>query len=154
MAMGMAMNDKDIVETAAAAGTFTTLTKALREAGLVETLKGAGPFTVFAPTDAAFAKLPAGQLTALMHDKKKLTALLMYHVVPGSMTGAQVMGMSEATTAQGATVMIRMQGDHVMLNGNTTVTSADIKAKNGVIHVIDTVLMPPDAMGAMGAMKH
>ena len=152
--MAMAMNDKDIVETAIAAGTFTTLAKALRETGLVETLKGAGPFTVFAPTDAAFAKLPAAQLKALMRDKSKLRAMLMYHVVPGTMTASQVMGMTDATTAQGAMIAIRMDGSHVMLNGTTTVTSSDIKAKNGVIHVIDTVLMPPDAMGGMGAMKH
>jgi uncharacterized surface protein with fasciclin (FAS1) repeats len=152
--MGMAMNDKDIVETAIAAGTFNTLAKALRETGLVATLKGAGPFTVFAPTDAAFAKLPADQLKALMRDKTKLRALLMYHVVPGNMSAAQVMAMTDATTAQGGMIAIKMDGSHMMLNGMTMVTSADIKAKNGVIHVIDTVLMPPDAMGGMGAMKH
>ena len=158
MAMGsgdaMAMSAKDIVETAIAAGTFNTLAKALHETGLDATLKGAGPFTVFAPTDAAFAKLPAAQLKALMKDKTKLRALLMYHVVPGAMSAMQVMAMTDATTAQGAMIAIRMDGSHMMLNGTTAVTSSDIKAKNGVIHVIDTVLMPPDAMGGMGAMKH
>lgn len=152
--MAMAMSDKDIVETALAAGTFATLTKALREAGLVETLRGAGPFTVFAPTDAAFAKMPAAELKALMRDKAKLRALLTYHVVPGTMTATQVMGMRDATSVQGGKITIGMQGSMMMLNGGTTVTSSDIKAKNGVIHVIDTVLMPPAAMGMMDGMKH
>ncbi len=154
MGMEMAMSDKDIVETAIAAGTFNTLAKALKETGLIATLKGTGPFTVFAPTDAAFARLPAAQLSALLKDKAKLRALLLYHVVAGNVNAMQVMGMKEATTVQGAMVAIRMQGEHVMLNGGTTVTSADIKAKNGVIHVIDAVLMPPDRMGAMDGMKH
>ena len=152
--MAMAMSDRDIVETAQAAGTFATLSKALREAGLTETLKGAGPFTVFAPTDAAFAKLPAAELKALMRDKAKLRALLSYHVVPGTMSAMQVMGMRDATTVQGGKIAIGMQGQTMMLNGGTTVTSSDIKAKNGVIHVIDTVLMPPSAMGMMDGMKH
>ena len=152
--MAMAANDKDIVETAVAAGTFNTLARALRDAGMIETLKGTGPFTVFAPTDAAFAKLPAAQLKALMRDKVKLRALLSYHVVTGTMTATQVMGMRDATTVQGGKIMIGMQGQTMMLNGGTTVTSSDIAAKNGVIHVIDTVLMPPAAMGMMDGMKH
>ncbi|MDZ7631481.1 MAG: fasciclin domain-containing protein [Gemmatimonadaceae bacterium] len=145
--------EKDIVETAVAAGTFNTLAKALTVAGLVETLKGAGPFTVFAPTDAAFAKVPPAALAALLADKAKLTAVLTYHVVPGAVMASQVVGLSEAGTVQGGKVGIRVVDGKVMLNGNTTVTATDIKAKNGVIHVIDTVLMPP-AGGAMGGMKH
>ena len=150
-AQGMAMEGKDIVETAVAAGTFNTLARALTVAGLVETLKGAGPFTVFAPTDAAFAKLPPAALAALLADKAKLTAVLTYHVVPGAVMAAQVVGLTEATTVQGGKVAIKVQGGKVMLNGTSTVTATDIKAKNGVIHVIDTVLMPP---AAMGGMKH
>ena len=150
-AQGMAMAEKDIVETAVAAGTFNTLAKALTVAGLVETLKGTGPFTVFAPTDAAFAKLPPAALAALLADKAKLTAVLTYHVVSGSVMAAQVIHLTEATTVQGGKIAIKVQGGKVMLNGGTTVTATDIKAKNGVIHVIDTVLMPP---AAMGGMKH
>jgi len=142
---------KDIVETAVAAGTFNTLAAALTAAGLVETLKGPGPFTVFAPTDAAFAKIPAAALKALLADKAKLTAVLTYHVVPGTVLAAQVVGLTEAGTVQGGKVAIKVAGGKVMLNGNTTVTATDIKATNGVIHVIDTVLMPP---ASMSGMKH
>lgn len=141
--------EKDIVETAVAAGTFNTLAKALTAAGLVETLKGAGPFTVFAPTDAAFAKLPPAALDALLADKAKLTAVLTYHVVPGAVMASQVVGLSEAATVQGGKVTIKVVDGKVMLNGGTTVTATDIKAKNGVIHVIDTVLMPPTSMEGM-----
>lgn len=150
-ARAQAMAEKDIVETAVAAGTFNTLAKALTVAGLVETLKGTGPFTVFAPTDAAFAKIPPAALQALLADKAKLTAVLTYHVVAGSVMAAQVVGLSEAATVQGGKVAIKVVGGKVMLNGNTTVTATDIKAKNGVIHVIDTVLMPP---ASMSGMKH
>ncbi len=142
-AQGMAMGEKDIVETAVAAGTFNTLATALTAAGLIETLKGAGPFTVFAPTDAAFAKIPAAALKALLADKAKLTAVLTYHVVPGAVMAGQVVGLTEAATVQGSKIAIKVVGGKVMLNGKTTVTATDIKAKNGVIHVIDTVLMPP-----------
>ena len=142
---------KDIVETAVAAGTFNTLAAALTAAGLVETLKGPGPFTVFAPTDAAFAKIPAAALKALLADKAKLTAVLTYHVVPGTVLAAQVVGLSEAGTVQGGKVAIKVVDGKVMLNGGTTVTATDIKASNGVIHVIDTVLMPP---ASMSGMKH
>ena len=107
---------KDIVETAVAAGTFTTLAKALTAAGLIETLKGKGPFTVFAPTDAAFAKLPPATLSALLADKKKLAAVLTYHVVPGKVLAAQVVGMSEATSVQGGKIAIMVMGGKVMLN--------------------------------------
>ena len=134
---------KDIVETAVAAGTFTTLAKALTAAGLIETLKGKGPFTVFAPTDAAFAKLPPATLSALLADKKKLAAVLTYHVVPGTVLAAQVGGMSEATSVQGGKIAIMVMGGKVMLNHSATVTATDIQATNGVIHVIDTVILPP-----------
>ena len=134
---------KDIVETAVAAGTFNTLAKALTAAGLIETLKGPGPFTVFAPTDAAFAKLPAATLTALLADKAKLTAVLTYHVVPGKVLAAQVTGMTEATSVQGAKIGVMVMGGKVMLNHSATVTATDIQATNGVIHVIDTVILPP-----------
>ena len=134
---------KDIVETAVAAGTFTTLAKALTAAGLIETLKGKGPFTVFAPTDAAFAKLPPATLSALLADKKKLAAVLTYHVVPGKVLAAQVVGMSEATSVQGGKIAIMVMGGKVMLNHSATVTATDIPATNGVIHVIDTVILPP-----------
>jgi len=140
---------KDIVETAVGAGTFNTLAAALTAAGLVETLKGPGPFTVFAPTDAAFAKIPAAALQALLADKAKLTAVLTYHVVPGTVLASQVVGLSEAGTVQGGKVAIKVVGGKVMLNGGTTVTATDIKATNGVIHVIDTVLMPPASMSGM-----
>ena len=143
-AQGMAMGQKDIVETAVAAGTFNTLAKALTAAGLIETLKGVGPFTVFAPTDAAFAKLPPAVLNGLLADKAKLTAVLTYHVVPGKVTAAQVTGLSEATSVQGGKIGIHVMGGKVMLNNASTVTATDIQASNGVIHVIDTVILPPN----------
>lgn len=137
--------EKDIVDTAVAAGQFNTLAAALKAAGLVETLKGDGPFTVFAPTDAAFAKLPAGTLDMLLkpENKDKLKSILLYHVVPGKVTAEQVMGMSEAKTADdGKEVEIKMEDGKCMV-GDATVTKTDIMCSNGVIHVIDTVLMPP-----------
>jgi len=132
---------KDIVDTAVAAGQFKTLAAALTAAGLVPTLKGAGPFTVFAPTDEAFAKLPAGTLDALLADKAKLTAVLTYHVVAGKVGSAEVAGMTEATTVQGGKVTIDASSG-VKIN-TATVIKADVEASNGVIHVIDTVLLPP-----------
>lgn len=131
----------DIVDTAVAAGSFNTLVKAVQEAGLVDTLKGPGPFTVFAPTDEAFAKLPAGTLEGLLADKAKLTAVLTYHVVAGEVTSAQVAGMTSAATVQGAALKIDTTNG-VKIN-DASVTKADIKAANGIIHVIDTVLLPP-----------
>lgn len=131
----------DIVDTAVAAGSFTTLAKALGAAGLVDTLKGPGPFTVFAPTDEAFAKLPAGTVEALLADKAKLTAVLTYHVVAGKVSAADVVKLTEATTVQGGKVKIDASSG-VKIN-NATVIKADIQATNGVIHVIDTVLLPP-----------
>ena len=132
---------KDIVDTAVAAGSFKTLAAALDAAGLVDTLKGPGPFTVFAPTDAAFAKLPAGTVEALLKDKAKLTSILTYHVVSGKVEAADVVKLDSAKTVNGQSVTIKVDGKTVMVDG-ATVTAADIQASNGVIHVIDTVLMP------------
>ena len=136
--------DKDIVDTAVAAGQFKTLAAALTAAGLVDTLKGPGPFTVFAPTDAAFAKLPAGTVDTLLkpENKAKLTAILTYHVVAGKVMAADVVKLKDAKTVNGATVAVKVDGGNVMIN-NAKVTTADIAASNGVIHVIDTVLLPP-----------
>jgi uncharacterized surface protein with fasciclin (FAS1) repeats len=134
---------KDIVDTAVAAGRFKTLAAALKAAGLIETLKGAGPFTVFAPTDEAFAKLPKGTVEELLkpENKAKLTAILTYHVVAGKVMAADVIKMSEGKTVQGGSVKVKSAGGKVMID-NATVANADIAASNGVIHVIDTVLMP------------
>ena len=136
--------EKDIVDTAVAAGQFKTLAAALGAAGLVDTLKGAGPFTVFAPTDEAFAKLPAGTVEELLmpENKAKLTAILTYHVVDGNVMAADVVKLKEAKTINGISAMIKIDGGTVMVN-NAKVTSTDIVASNGVIHVIDTVLLPP-----------
>jgi uncharacterized surface protein with fasciclin (FAS1) repeats len=136
--------DKDIVDTAVAAGQFKTLAAALTAAGLVDTLKGPGPFTVFAPTDAAFAKLPVGTVDTLLkpENKAKLTAILTYHVVAGKVMAADVVKLKEAKTVNGAMVAVKVDGGNVMIN-NAKVTTADIKASNGVIHVVDTVLLPP-----------
>ena len=134
----------DIVDTAVAAGSFKTLATALTEAGLVETLKGEGPFTVFAPTDAAFAALPAGTVEALLKDKEKLTAILTYHVVPGKLMAADVVGKPTLKTAQGETIKITSRDGTVKVN-NAKILKTDVLAKNGVIHVIDTVILPPAA---------
>lgn len=134
---------KDIVDTAVAAGQFKTLAAALQAAGLVDTLKGAGPFTVFAPTDAAFAKLPAGTVQELLkpENKQKLIAILTYHVVPGDVTSAQVVKLTEAKTVEGQDVKISTANGKVKIN-NADVVKADIQCSNGVIHVIDQVLLP------------
>ncbi len=131
---------KDIVDTAIAAGSFNTLVKAIQAAGLVETLKGKGPFTVFAPTDEAFAKLPAGTLEGLLKDKAKLASILTYHVVPGKVMSSDVAKLSSAKTVQGQDVKISTAGG-VRVN-DAKVIQADIQATNGVIHVIDTVILP------------
>jgi uncharacterized surface protein with fasciclin (FAS1) repeats len=131
---------KDIVTTAVQAGSFNTLAKALAAAGLVETLKGPGPFTVFAPTDDAFAKLPPGTLEALLADKAKLTNVLTYHVVPGNVMAADVVKMSSAKTVQGQSVTIDTRGGVKV--DNAKVVKTDIVATNGVIHVIDAVILP------------
>ena len=130
----------DIVDTAASAGQFNTLVKAVQAAGLVDTLKGKGPFTVFAPTDEAFAKLPAGTVEALLKDKQKLTQVLTYHVVPGRVTSAQVKP-GAVKTVQGQSLKVRTEGGSVMVD-NAKVIKADVMASNGVIHVIDTVVLP------------
>jgi uncharacterized surface protein with fasciclin (FAS1) repeats len=132
---------KDIVDTAVAAGSFTTLAKLLTDAGLVETLKGAGPFTVFAPTDEAFAKVPAETLASLGADKALLTKVLTYHVVAGKVMAADIKPGDVATVA-GPTVKLSVADGKVMVNG-ATVTTADVVASNGVIHIIDQVLLPP-----------
>lgn len=133
----------DIVETALAAGNFSTLAQALTAAGLVETLKGPGPFTVFAPTDEAFSKIPPADLQALLADKAALTKVLTYHVVAGNVPSSQVVGMTSATTVEGSPISIAVVDGKVVLNGTSTVTATDIAASNGVIHVIDAVIMPP-----------
>lgn len=132
---------KDIVATAVDAGSFKTLTAALKAAGLVETLQGVGPFTVFAPSDDAFAKLPAGTLDALLKDKTKLTSILTYHVIAGKVEAKDVLKLTNAKTVNGQSVNIKVVDGKVHVDG-ATVTSADVQASNGVIHVIDTVLMP------------
>lgn len=137
------MMEEDIVDVAVANGSFNTLVAAVKAAGLVDTLKGEGPFTVFAPTDEAFAKLPDGTVDMLLmpDNKDKLVAILTYHVVPGKVMAADVVKMDKVTTVQGQDVMIKTMGDKVMIN-NATVIATDVKAKNGVIHVIDEVIMP------------
>jgi uncharacterized surface protein with fasciclin (FAS1) repeats len=133
---------KDIVDTAVAAGSFTTLAKALGAAGLVDTLKGKGPFTVFAPTDEAFAKLPAGTLEKLLADKAQLGKVLTYHVVAGKVMAADVVKLKVAKTVEGEDVKITVKDKNVMVN-QAHVVKTDIEASNGVIHVIDAVLLPP-----------
>jgi uncharacterized surface protein with fasciclin (FAS1) repeats len=135
----------DLVQTAVAAGQFSTLVKAVQAAGLVETLQGAGPFTVFAPTDAAFAKLPAGTLEQLLANPEQLRAVLLYHVVPGRVTAEQVTKLDNARTAQGGSVTIRVNAGTVAVGG-AQVLATDVGASNGLIHVIDTVLLPPAAL--------
>ena len=134
---------KDIVDTAAGAEQFKTLVTAVKAAELVETLKGDGPFTVFAPTDEAFAKVPKEKLDALLKDKQALAAVLKYHVVPGKVLAADVVKLDSAKTAQGQAVKIATRDGKVTVNG-ATVTKTDIVCKNGVIHVIDAVLLPPE----------
>ena len=140
----MATPTHDIVDTAVAAGSFKTLVAAVTAAGLVDTLKGAGPFTVFAPTDAAFAALPAGTVEMLLkpENKGKLASILTYHVVPGKVMSADLLGKKVTPkTVEGQTLAVDATGAGVMVN-DATVSTADIAATNGVIHVIDKVLMP------------
>jgi uncharacterized surface protein with fasciclin (FAS1) repeats len=135
---------KDIVDTAAGADQFKTLVAAVKAADLVDTLKGDGPFTVFAPTDDAFARIPKDKLDALLKDKKALTAILTYHVVPGKVTAADVVKLDSAKTVEGRAIKIAANDGKVKIN-NANVIKADIACKNGVIHVIDAVLLPPAA---------
>lgn len=141
-------NKADIVDTAVAAGSFNTLVAAVKAAGLVDVLKGEGPYTVFAPTDAAFAKLPAGTVESLLkpENKHKLVAILTYHVVAGAVDSAHVVKLTEAKTVQGQSVTIKTADGKVHIDG-ATVVKADIHTKNGIIHVIDSVILPasPDA---------
>ena len=139
LGVAFSVHAKDIVDTAVAAGNLKTLATALTAAGLVDTLKGKGPFTVFAPTDAAFAKIPKADLDALLKDKAKLTAVLTYHVVPGKVMAADVKA-GKVKTVQGSELTISTTGG-VMVD-KAKVTTTDIVANNGVIHVIDSVIMP------------
>jgi uncharacterized surface protein with fasciclin (FAS1) repeats len=134
---------KDIVQTATEAGSFKTLLTAATAAGLVETLQGKGPFTVFAPTDAAFAALPAGTLDGLLKDPAALKKILLYHVVSGAITADKVVGLTSATSVEGSPIAISVKDGAVYLNGSAKVVTPDVMASNGVIHVIDKVILPP-----------
>jgi uncharacterized surface protein with fasciclin (FAS1) repeats len=133
----------DIVATADSAGSFKTLLAAAKAAGLVDTLKGDGPFTVFAPTDAAFAALPAGTLDKLLADPAALKKILLYHVVSGKVTADQVVKLTSADSAEGAKIAIAVKDGKVYLNDSAQVVTPDVMTSNGVIHVIDKVLVPP-----------
>ena len=150
--------DEDIVDVAIGAGTFNTLVAAVQAADLVDALKGEGPFTVFAPTDEAFAALPAGTVESLLlpENKELLTSILLYHVVSGSVLAADVVGLDSATTLNGAAIDISVSDSGVMIN-NANVIQADVAASNGVIHIVDAVLLPPTAtaveVDTWGAVK-
>jgi uncharacterized surface protein with fasciclin (FAS1) repeats len=135
------VSEKNIVETAAGAGLFNTLVTAVKAAGLVETLSGPGPFTVFAPTDEAFAKLPAGTVESLLKDKAKLASILTYHVVSGKFMAADVLKMSSLKSVQGQNITISLKDGAPMAN-NAKIVKTDIVCSNGVIHVIDAVILP------------
>ena len=147
-----AQGEQNIVEIAAGDDRFETLVTAVQAAGLVETLQGDGPFTVFAPTDDAFAALPAGTLEALLADTDTLTKILTYHVVSGKVMAADVVGLNgqEVGTVQGENVMVKVDGGNVMIN-DANVVITDIEASNGVIHVIDKVIIPPTVAAAMAS---
>ena len=136
---------KDIVDVAASAGSFNTLVAAVKAAGLVEVLKGDGPLTVFAPTDDAFARLPAGTVENLLkpENKDQLAAILTYHVVPGKVKAKNVVKLDSAKSVQGSDIQVAVTGGGVVLNGKSNVIKTDIAASNGVIHVIDNVILPP-----------
>ncbi len=133
----------DIIDTAVGNGNFTVLATALTEAGLIETLKSAGPFTVFAPTDAAFAKIPSEQLSAILADKALLTKILTYHVVAGKLAASDVLSSCTLTSVEGSAIKVSLNGSDAFLN-QSKITLTDVFASNGVIHVIDTVLLPPN----------
>ncbi|NMB82993.1 MAG: fasciclin domain-containing protein [Ignavibacteria bacterium] len=141
--LSLSAQKKDIVTVAVEAGSFKTLATALTEAGLVETLKGDGPFTVFAPTDEAFAKLPKGTLEGLLKDKEALKKVLLYHVVSGNVSSKDVVKLNKAKTVGGQDVMIKVKDGKVYIN-KSVVTTADVQASNGVIHIIDKVLIPKE----------
>ena len=138
---GPKMGEKNLVQTAVAAGQFNTLASLLQKAGLARTLEGKGPFTVFAPTDAPFAKVPKATLVSLAKDKAKLRAVLLYHVVKGKVTAAQAMKLDSAKSLEGKSLSIRVSGGKVIVGG-ATVVKANVMASNGVIHVINKVLIP------------
>lgn len=155
MALGLTLGsiakapvNKDIVDTAVAAGQFKTLASLLGKAGLVETLKGDGPFTVFAPTDAAFAKLPKDLVAKVTSDKALLTKVLTYHVVSGKVLAKDAVKLHKANSVQGEAIKLAVKGGKLKLNGGSTVTATDILASNGVIHVIDNVILPPSIAAA------
>lgn len=135
------VKQKDIITTALESGKFNTLAKALTEANLVEALQGEGPFTVFAPTDEAFAKLPEGTVESLLEDKDALTNILLYHVVSGNVSSGEVVKLKSAVTLAKSDVHVKVEDGKVFIN-NSQVTTADVMASNGVIHIIDTVLIP------------
>lgn len=141
LATSMALPAADIVDTAVGAGSFNTLVTAVKAAGLVDTLKGSGPFTVFAPTDEAFAKLPAGTVEGLLKDPEKLKQVLTYHVVAGKVMAADVVKLKEAKTVQGSSAKVKVKDGTVMIDG-AKVVKTDIVCDNGVIHVIDAVILP------------
>lgn len=140
---GSMSGEMDIVDTAVAAGTFTTLAAALDAAGLIPTLKGDGPFTVFAPTDEAFAKLPAGTVESLLksENRDQLVAILTYHVMSGKVMAKDIVNLSEATTVSGSDISIMVEDGKVRIN-DATIIAADVAASNGLIHVVDTVILP------------
>lgn len=135
----------DIVATADGAGTFTTLLAAAQAAGLVETLQGDGPFTVFAPTDDAFAALPEGTLDSLLADPEALKQILLYHVVPGAVKAEEVVNLTSADSVEGSPIAIAVKDGNVYLNDAAQVVATDVMASNGVIHVIDQVILPPSS---------
>lgn len=143
--VSVTQDEKDIVDTAVGAESFKTLVAAVKAAALVEVLKGDGPFTVFAPTDEAFGKLPKETLESLLkpENKDKLAAILKYHVVAGNVMAGDVVKLNKAKTVEGSEIKIEVKDGNVILNGNSKVVKTDIKCKNGVIHVIDTVILPP-----------
>lgn len=145
--------DKDIVDIAVGAGQFKTLVSLVQHAGLVDTLKSTGPFTVFAPTDKAFAKLPKPLVERIKADKKLLTQILTYHVIAGKVMSTDLSNGLSAKTVQGENIMVKITGNKVKFNNSGLVT-ADIKATNGVIHVIDTVMLPPSVAKKLGASHH
>ncbi len=140
-----AVTENTIVQVASEAGAFETLLAAAEAAGLVDTLQGDGPFTVFAPTDEAFAALPEGTLDALLEDPEALADILLYHVVSGEVLAADVVGLDAATTVQGSDIAIEVVDGGVVLNGSANVVTTDVDASNGVIHIIDAVILPPSA---------
>jgi uncharacterized surface protein with fasciclin (FAS1) repeats len=148
----MAQQQKDIVDTAVAAGNFKTLVALVQQAGLVETLKGKGPFTVLAPTDEAFAKLPKELVEKVTSDKELLKKVLTYHVIAGKVMSTDLRNAATPKSVQGETITVRISGNNVTFNG-AKVVKANINASNGVIHVIDTVILPPSVVKALSAGK-